>query len=304
VRITLQLPADEAALVMKAIDVSAEFLSTGATSTTSPTSKTANATDMPRRARRLDRADGIVAMADQILRGALSATNAEPAPNEARALPKNPSEILVQIDANTLTGSLEDGSGLAPETAKRLLCDAGIVPCCEDEHGHILDIGRKTRTIPAAIRRALMRRDGGCRFPGCQNHRFVDGHHLHHWTRGGETRLDNLVLLCRKHHRAVHELGFSVELSETSAALRFFQPDGRPLPNVAERTPPRSPGIPHLCKQRDHRHIQAFTAMPTWDGSPLDHDRLDRSVVALQAGHAVSTPSDLRQAGLGTTKAA
>ncbi|MDP9020155.1 MAG: HNH endonuclease [Actinomycetota bacterium] len=81
----------------------------------------------------------------------------------------------------------------------------------EDERGTPLDVGRKTRSIPPAIRRALQVRDRGCRFPGCTNRRFVDGHHIRHWAAGGETSLANLTLLCRRHHRAVHEGGYSVE---------------------------------------------------------------------------------------------
>ena len=65
--------------------------------------------------------------------------------------------------------------------------------------------GRKTRTIPPAIRRALNSRDGGCRFPGCTHQRYVDAHHIEHWADGGETKLSNLVTLCRLHHRLVHE---------------------------------------------------------------------------------------------------
>ena len=73
-----------------------------------------------------------------------------------------------------------------------------------------LSVGRKTRTIPPAIRRALKRRDHGCQFPGCTCSRFVDAHHIVHWADGGETSLNNLVLLCRRHHRLVHEGGFGV----------------------------------------------------------------------------------------------
>jgi hypothetical protein len=93
--------------------------------------------------------------------------------------------------------SIEGGSVIAPDTVRRLACDASIVPLIESARGEPLAIGRRTRTISPAMRRALKRRDGGCRFPGCTNTRFVDGHHIEHWADGGETRLDNLVLLCR-----------------------------------------------------------------------------------------------------------
>jgi hypothetical protein len=96
-------------------------------------------------------------------------------------------------------------------TSRRIACDASLVVMTHGPDGSVLDVGRKTRTVPPAIRRALDHRDGGCRFPGC-GLRFCDAHHVKHWADGGETRLGNLVLLCRRHHRAVHEEGFRVEI--------------------------------------------------------------------------------------------
>jgi hypothetical protein len=96
----------------------------------------------------------------------------------------------------------------------------------EGHDGTVLDVGRKTRTIPTAIRRALDARDGRCRFPGCTARR-CDAHHIEHWADGGATALDNLVLLCRRHHRLVHEGGYGVELA--AGDVRFIRPDGRRL---------------------------------------------------------------------------
>ncbi len=116
--------------------------------------------------------------------------------------------IHVHTDLDTLSADgegaqaeLASGGRVCAETARRLGCDSGVIPWRETRDGSTLDVGRRTRTIPPAIRRALNRRDQGCRFPGCTAHRFVDAHHIHHWADGGETRLDNLVLLCRRHHR-------------------------------------------------------------------------------------------------------
>ena len=72
-----------------------------------------------------------------------------------------------------------------------------------------MSVGRKTRVVPAAIKRALWARDKGCRFPGCGRKRFVDAHHIEHWSAGGETSLANLMLLCTQHHALVHEGGFT-----------------------------------------------------------------------------------------------
>ena len=98
-------------------------------------------------------------------------------------------------------------------TSRRIACDSSIVTIKEDKTGEPLSIGRRSRTIPPPMRRALRVRDKGCRFPGCTNTRFVDGHHIQHWADSGETSLDNLVMLCRHHHHLVHEGGFVCEKS-------------------------------------------------------------------------------------------
>jgi hypothetical protein len=90
--------------------------------------------------------------------------------------------------------------------------------------------------VPAALRRALEHRDEGrCRFPGCENRRWVDAHHIVHWARGGETKLDNLVLLCGRHHRLVHEGGFGVA-RRADGSLVFRRPDGKIVPPVPSPT--------------------------------------------------------------------
>ena len=111
-----------------------------------------------------------------------------------------------------LSGTLEVDHGavdVSAETSRRLSCDASVVPMHHDADGAVLDVGRKTRTVPPSIRRALQARDHTCRFPGCTARR-CDAHHVEHWVDGGATSLDNLVLLCRRHHRAVHEGGFEL----------------------------------------------------------------------------------------------
>jgi hypothetical protein len=133
---------------------------------------------------------------------------------------------------------LEDGTRVSAETSRRLCCDAAVVRVRRGRDGSVLDVGRRTRTIPPALRRALEVRDGGCRFPGC-GLRFTEGHHIVHWGDGGETKLSNLVLLCRFHHRAVHEEGFRVRMERDGRTVRFFDPRGWPLPDMAP--PPKLP---------------------------------------------------------------
>jgi hypothetical protein len=132
-------------------------------------------------------------------------------------------------------------------------------------------VGRRTRTVPPSLRRALDRRDGGCRFPGCTS-RFCDAHHVVHWADGGATRLDNLVLLCRRHHRAVHEEGFRIELAAGGAAVRVLRPDGVELPAVPPA--PVQPLDPVAALMREHESfgldIGAWTAVPHWLGERLD----------------------------------
>ena len=129
--------------------------------------------------------------------------------------------------------TIEDGPHVTAETSRRIACDSSIVKVKEDENGEPLSIGRRSRTIPPPMRRALGIRDGGCRFPGCTSTRFVDGHHIKHWADGGETSLDNLVLLCRHHHRLVHEGGFDCE-KLADGGLRFTDQRQEPLPHRAE----------------------------------------------------------------------
>ncbi|MBI5156733.1 MAG: DUF222 domain-containing protein [Acidimicrobiia bacterium] len=107
--------------------------------------------------------------------------------------------------AGLAPGLLGDGVIVTSETARRVACDATVTEITGDG-GSVLDVGRARRTIPAAMRRALVARDGGCVHPGCgRPHRWCDAHHVVHWADGGPTSLANLVLLCRRHHRMRHE---------------------------------------------------------------------------------------------------
>jgi hypothetical protein len=189
------------------------------------------------------RIDGLLAMAEATLRG--------DHPD------RPPVEVLVHVDAATLVGE-EEQIGISAEMCRRLRCDAGIVPILNGADGTPLDVGRKRRTLPAALRRAVIARDRGCRFPGCTNRRFVDGHHLRHWADGGETSLANMILLCSRHHTLVHEGGFRAVVD--GDRLRFFDPAGAELPNTQQPFPIRS--LPSV----------AYTRAPGWDGNPVDYD--------------------------------
>ncbi|MFD0820970.1 HNH endonuclease signature motif containing protein, partial [Micromonospora zhanjiangensis] len=108
---------------------------------------------------------------------------------------------------------LDTGEAITAAAARRLACDAGIVPAVLAGAGQVLDLGRQRRLFSGPLRRALVLRDGGCAFPGCDRPpRWTDGHHIVHWADGGETSLANAVLLCRYHHRVVHRGEWQVRL--------------------------------------------------------------------------------------------
>lgn len=186
-------------------------------------------------------------------------------------------QIVVHVDVETLqTGcagrcEIEHGTHLAAETARRLACDSSVVAIVEDEHGEPLNIGRKTRSIPPALQRALRSRDKGCRFPGCCNTRYVDAHHIHHWANGGETKLSNLVTLCRFHHRSVHEGKVQIHVLD-DGAIRFQKPSGESFNSVAPNHNQPIYDWRELPRQNEERSItiNSRTAVTRWDGNPMD----------------------------------
>lgn len=137
--------------------------------------------------------------------------------------------VTIHVAQSALQGK-PGRSALPIETVKRLCCDGPAVVLTETETGEPLSIGRKSRIIPKAIERAVRARDNNCcRFPGCHNHRFLNCHHVEHWSKNGETSLDNLMLLCTKHHTLVHEGGFRIE-TDFQDNWTFMRPDGIAVP--------------------------------------------------------------------------
>ena len=186
-------------------------------------------------------------------------------------------QVVVHVDAAVLADPaqpgqsvLEEGSHVSAETSRRLACDASRVVMRHDEAGQVVEIGARTRTIPPALRRALQHRDRTCRFPGCHV-RVGQGHHVQHWAQGGPTTLANLLLLCRRHHRAVPEEGYQVA-REPDGSLRFRRPDGRPLPEVPPPAAVPADPVEALRTCHDARGLQlnGRTACPLWLGEPLD----------------------------------
>ena len=186
-------------------------------------------------------------------------------------------QVVVHVDAPALADPdepgqsvLEDGTHVPAETSRRLACDASRVVMRHARDGRVVEVAARTRTIPPALRRALHHRDRGCRFPGC-GLRFGQGHHIRHWAQGGPTTLSNLALLCRRHHRAVHEEGYQLD-REPDGELRFRRPDGRPLPEVPRPAEVLDDPVTVLRARNDAEGLvlHARTATPGWLGERLD----------------------------------
>ncbi|HEU5152189.1 MAG TPA: DUF222 domain-containing protein [Iamia sp.] len=156
--------------------------------------------------------------------------------------------LNVTIGLDALTdgrgqGSFDDGTPITAADARRLACDANVHRVITRSDGSVLDYGRATRTVSAALFTVLALRDHGCRFPGCDRtvHR-TDAHHIHHWIDGGHTTETNLVLLCRWHHGVIHRPGWAIEM-RPDASVTVTTPDGR------RRTtpPPRTEILTHAA---------------------------------------------------------
>nr|WTA68102.1 HNH endonuclease [Micromonospora sp. NBC_00855] len=133
-------------------------------------------------------------------------------------------QLVVTVSLDELlngvrAGTLETGTRLTPGAVRRLACDAGVLPAVLGGNSQVLDVGRQRRLFTGPLRRALVLRDGGCAFPGCDRPpRWCDGHHVRHWADGGATALGNAVLLCGYHHRLIHRGDWEVRIAA----------DGRP----------------------------------------------------------------------------
>jgi Domain of unknown function (DUF222)/HNH endonuclease len=213
------------------------------------------------------RADALAAVAESFL-----------AESEAVSRSADRYQVVVHVDAETLHThaagrcEIEHGPSLPAETVRRLACDASLLRVLENEHGEPLDVGRKTRSIPPAIRRALNTRDGGCRFPGCTHRRYVDAHHIEHWADGGATKLSNLVTLCRLHHRLVHEGEILID-TPPGGGWRFLHPDGRHFEVIR-----CTQSVAYDGDELERTHaalgipIDSDTAATRWRGERMDYE--------------------------------
>lgn len=194
--------------------------------------------------------------------------------------------MTVHVDAHALNAAitttparceLADGAPLAKDTARRITCASALIPVVDDEQGEPLNVGRRTR----AIRRALRLRDDGCRFPGCTHKRFVDAHHITHWADGGETKLNNLVELCKRHHRWLHEGGFEIEMYG-DGELHFKNHLGFDFSRVPPNhgIAPNAPNLEQQHHQSEAINITAANLVPLTDDVRMDIDMVMDGLLA------------------------
>jgi 5-methylcytosine-specific restriction endonuclease McrA len=259
-----RLTPEAGVLLRRALDAARETLYQRRRATEAAPVPTDPAEETPSRAQQ--QADALALLAETALHHALDPG----APGERY-------QVVVHVDAAVLADPqhpgqsvLEEASHVSAETSRRLACDASRVVMRHDGDGRMVEIGARTRTIPPALRRALQHRDQTCRFPGCPV-RVGEGHHVRHWAQGGPTTLSNLALLCRRHHRAVHEEGYRIE-PRADGAFQFRRPDGQVLPDVPPpaAVPADPAGALRAQSIAQGLELHARTGLAQWFGERLD----------------------------------
>ena len=219
------------------------------------------------------RADALGLMAERALAAGFGSSEESSARAPLSGTRAERYQVMLHVDPDTLRiegepgrSELEDGTRVSCESSRRLTCDAALVAVGHAPDGSVLGAGRRTRTISPALRRALEARDRGCRFKGC-GLRFTDAHHVKHWADGGETSLDNLLLLCSYHHRLVHEEGWKVELWGRERLPAFIDPRGQVHFNAGWKAPELSEDpVASLIAENRSRGVEPdyYTAGARW----------------------------------------
>jgi hypothetical protein len=265
VRVTVVLHPDEAALVSKAVEQARRPEPGASAEAPAP----------------LPPPDALVKVAESYL-----------AHREAAAPSAPRTEIVVHVDQDplaadgTLAATLDDGTRVSAETFRRLCCDATLVTALHAAGDRAPTMGQRTRTISRSLRRALLLRDGGCRFPACTNRLFLHAHHIQHWVHGGPTTADNLVVLCSTHHRLVHEGGLRVERT-CDGHLRFKDRAGRPIDSVAAAWRVVGEAAATLSARNENAgvHVVPETNLSGWDGENVDYEEAVAAVIS-DSAHA------------------
>jgi hypothetical protein len=219
-RLTVELPIEDGELIVHALD---RAVAAGEVSNDVDPDAIAESKGTAWQAQQ---ADALVAVVRSYLDGSAAG-------GENHSSTADHYQVVVHVDEKSLGGGL-GCSDLPIDTVRRLLCDCSLVTVVEGDNGRPLDVGRKQRTAPTPLKRALYARDRGCTFPGCHRTRYLAGHHLHHWIDGGETSAQNMTLLCTYHHRLLHEGAYRT-LREPDDTLRYVTADGRTIPRNGYR---------------------------------------------------------------------
>ena len=214
--INIELPQELGDLLMKAIEVAAERCPQDAEGNENSKSTAFFARQ----------ADGLVELARNYLSG-----SGEPGDTPSH-------QVLVHVDE----AALHDKGGesdLPVESVRRIACDADLVEVRRDKKGNVLNLGRKHRVVSPQLKKAFLARDRNCRFPGCTHEKYLDAHHVEHWADGGETNLENTLLLCDSHHRLLHEGAYSIK-KNFAGDWYFRKSDGEVVPE----SPVYRPDVP------------------------------------------------------------
>ncbi len=298
-----RLEPEAGAVLMRAIEAASDALYRGEDPDARPRSRQRRADAMGLVAERA-LAAGLGAGADA-REGADAGTGVDAGEGDAEATPSGTRAERYQVTVHTEMATLEedgeggrselDGVRVSAETSRRMACDASLVGMLHRE-GKVVSVGRKTRTIPPHLRRALEERDRGCRYPACGS-RFTEAHHVRHWADGGETSLANTVLLCRRHHRLVHEGRVRMALDRRGRAV-FFARSGAavasapPLPEPKLPLPPPPPLAPGEMYNGAARLLDS--AIP-WEIEAAAREAVEQ---APEAGEAAGEPDKaVEQAG-------
>jgi hypothetical protein len=300
VRIEAVLHPEEAALVWAALDHRTQQRCRESHRVSAETSR--SAPDARAGGAPFDRADALVQIAQGYLRGdrpdrsPIELVVSVPAETLRRRLAVAPAMAAAppgSTDAAMATEAadpcdvacLADGTCVSAEAARRLSCDCGVVEIVEGEHGAPLSVGRKRRTIPGSMKRALLQRDRTCRFPGCGNRLYLEAHHIVHWADGGDTSLRNMVACCSFHHRFVHEYGCSIELHADGP--RFLDRRGRRILDAPPPSRPPDLGWEAILARHAELQITASVNEPLWDGARIDYGAVVDALVGVEQAEAI-----------------
>jgi hypothetical protein len=199
--INVELPKETGDLVIKALELALKELDSDADTFEGETSVASDEGATDSHSAKL--ADALVEMARSYLAGG----------REKNSSTADHYQVMVHVDEEVLRHAPTESSksDLPCETVRRLCCDSGVIVVSKDKNGNPLNVSRKHRVVQPPLKRALLARDKCCRFPGCTHEKWLDAHHVEHWADGGETSLDNTLLLCSTHHRLLHEGGFRIK---------------------------------------------------------------------------------------------